>query len=152
MKHRTKVFEEFEGGRPLTRILYGEPVEKYNKRAPQESVTQVVSEFEAGQVFIIERIEREGGTIADRALFVMRAGEPGDVMQRVRNVQPGAHVLLQAAGKRQTNKVLKWLGDLVRHESPLQLPDEVFHLTQMCLVGQFEIEPKVKVLRGGKEA
>ncbi|WP_240733278.1 DUF2840 domain-containing protein [Kerstersia gyiorum] len=45
-------------------------------------------------------------------LMILQAGDGAEVVQRVRGVAPGAHILLHAQGERRVKDMLGWLDDM----------------------------------------
>lgn len=68
--------------------------------------------FAPGSVFAYVRWRANDYGTADWRLFVLRAGDTGDALERVPGVRPGAEILCRLSGKAKVKRALDTIDDL----------------------------------------
>lgn len=142
---QTHFYEEFIGPHPLMRLLYGKPREvKIHSNGNNQIESHI---FFAGDRFIIEEFTRTDAKVTGWALYVLKAGSPGDALQKIRNVYPGAIVLLDAVGKRNVEKILGWLEEVSNHTRPELIDDEVYLLADFRMKAEKKLDAMRNLVR-----
>ena len=110
---------------------------------------RVRHEFAAGSRFILDLWRRnEYGTL-QWSCYVAECGAPGQVIQSVPFVVPGARVLLFTRGAAQSKAFLAWLYDLNhRGIDPLHCPTETFEAVHFRLHGRRSHQWQIAALNG----
>ncbi len=83
--------------------------------------------FQPGQLFGVEFWEaNEYGTVSWHVM-VLRAVAPGERAHVLKQVAPGAEILLDAGGRKKVREALKWLRDLARSGLSLDALDPDYY-------------------------
>ena len=144
----TAVVSEYTVKRCHHRVLFGAPTKRV-LLARRRGHLRVRHEFAAGSRFILDLWRRnEYGTL-QWSCYVAECGAPGQVIQSVPFVIPGARVLLFTRGAAQSKAFLAWLYDLNhRGIDPLHCPAETFEAVHFRLHGRRSHQWQIAALNG----
>jgi Protein of unknown function (DUF2840) len=144
----TSVISEFTAKRCHHRVLFGEP-ERRVLLSRRRGHIRVRHEFLNATRFVLDLWRRnEYGTLQWRC-YVCECGAPGQLLESVPFVSPGAHVLLSTKGAAQSKAFLAWLHDFQhRGGDPLSCPKETFEAVHFRLHGRRCHECSIDALNG----
>jgi len=125
---------DFLEGQLNYRLLFGRP-EFINFHAHHFGTTKRTAVFTPGARFGLDLWE--GRVVLSRSrevvvrtgewrVLVLEVGAPGERVSRVRQVRPGAHILLEARGVRRCKFLLRWLAELETQGDLADLPRDFF--------------------------
>ena len=92
------------------KLIFGKPVFSQKKDLEFEQLW-----FLPDSVFCLERWTGGKYGTKDWNLHILRAVSPGEPGQTIKNVSPGAEILLDARGKKKVVAVKKWLTSLTKN-------------------------------------
>ncbi|MCB0340117.1 MAG: DUF2840 domain-containing protein [Bdellovibrionales bacterium] len=143
---KTVFTEEFHNQLPILRLLYGNG----DKLPHVECGGGIIKQdyvFDPGDRFIVEEYLRQNDHVEQWGLRVLKAGDEGERLSRVRNVNPGAHVLLDATGQRDVLKTIEWLSIITEHTDPANISDEVYYLAEVRLKSKIALKNDIHLYR-----
>lgn len=130
----TYVTSEYRDGVRNYRRLFGRPVTS-RKITDRIGLTTEIETYSPGQLFALDLWEtNEYGTVS-WLVYICRAAAAGEVARRVPQVDPGAIVLMEAAGVKQCRAVFAWLADLQAEGDPSTLDPAFFEARDFLLKG-----------------
>ncbi len=118
------------------RLLFGSP-----REIVRLDWRRRLAVFETDQIFGYERWRaNQYGTIVWQ-IFVIKAGGPGDRLNEVSGIQPGAEILLSAHGKAAAKRALDMFG-VVSEFMPLdEVPEQLWRDISHRMQARMPIEP-----------
>jgi hypothetical protein len=130
----TRVELEFLEGQRNHRLIFGRP-EAVFYRDHHFGITKRVAVFRPGARFGLELWD--GKVVLNRSrqpvarthrwrILVLEAGRPEAHLCRVPNVEPGAHVLMEATRTKTCQLLKAWLAEIGEQGDPADLPREFF--------------------------
>jgi hypothetical protein len=130
----TRVELEFLEGQRNDRLIFGRPEAVFH-RDHHFGITKRVAIFRPGARFALELWE--GKVVLNRSrkpvarthrwrILVLEAGRADAHVCRVPNVEPGAHVLMEATRTKTCLLLKAWLAELEEQGDPANLPREFF--------------------------
>lgn len=143
---KTVFTEEFHNQLPVLRLLYGDG-ERQPHTECEGGVIKQDYVFSPGDRFIVEEYLRDDTHIEEWGLRVLKAGREGERLSRVKNVTPGAHVLLDATGQKEVLKTIEWLSIITEHTDPSNLSDEVYYLADVRLKARIKLKNDLHLYR-----
>jgi hypothetical protein len=144
----TAVVSEYTVKRCHHRVLFGEPVRRV-LLARSRGHIRVRHEFVEHSRFVLDLWRRnQYGTLQWRC-YVCVSGSPGERLESVPFVSPGARVLLATRGAAQSKAFLAWLYDLQRRGvDPLRCASETFEAVHFRLRGRRAGQWHINALNG----
>lgn len=138
-KYLTRV-ETSEGERN-TALIFGNPVKI------KEFIAGVFScFFSPRQIFSIKSTD-----ITDLGkgvvVYVLEAKKPGDKIYEIPGITPGAEVLLEAKGRNQVSRALKWIESCAKDLDPATISPEIFRLADLKIRVRQRKNPRVRLMR-----
>ncbi len=132
----TRVELDYRRERRNYRLLFGHPVDMVGK-AFRFGVTNQVALFAPGALFGLDIWESNEYGTTRWTFYVLRAGAPGEVVNQVPQVHPGAIVLLEAQGVTRAKMTLQWLAELEKTLDPATLSMDTFSAIDFRLKSMF---------------
>jgi len=134
--HRvTRFYACYREGDRNYRLLFGEPVGTI-KRVGQGGLVYKVYSFAPGARFGIDLWRRNAYGTRRWRCFVCKSIEPGEAVQAIPFVDPGAHVLMHTRGAAQSRLFLLWLRSITQDGiDPVTCPPETFEAAHFRLQG-----------------
>jgi hypothetical protein len=137
----TRVELEFLEGQRNHRLIFGRPEAVFH-RDHHFGITKRVAIFRPGARFGLELWD--GKVVLNRSrkpvarthrwrILVLEAGHADAHMCRVPNVEPGAHVLMEATRTKTCQLLKAWLAELGGQGDPAELPREFFFARDLRL-------------------
>ena len=123
------------------RLLFGHPVDMVGK-AFRFGVTNQVALFAPGALFGLDLWDRNDYGTTRWTFYVLRAGAPGEVVNQVPQVHPGAIVLLEAQGITRAKAALSWLAELEKILDPATLSVDTFSAIDFRLKSIFPVRKR----------
>ena len=138
----TRVSLLYREGQAHRRLLFGTP--HHSELLEQQfGLTRSCAVFEAGQIFALD--DWQGKTVIIRGkaqvrtrarhAFILQAGAPGQALERVAGITPGAVVLVHAQGVLRCQALCEWIAKLKTETDPATLPPAFFQARDLWLSG-----------------
>ena len=126
MGHLTKVILKFEENKLRFQLLFGTPV-----ATKEIHFTFGLSEkhvfFRPGSLFALEVWEANDYGTVNWKIYILRTVTPGEKINRLPRVLPGAEILLTVSGRKKVDKVKAWLTAMASQGHNLAMVDPDYY-------------------------
>jgi len=152
--YQTAVALHYLEGRRNYRLLFGHPANLATEDH-RYGETHDIAYFRPGSIFAVDLWDRnEYGTTRWR-VYILKAGTVGEVVDRVPQVRPGAHILLRVEGTKRCKLLMQWLRLVEEEGDPALRPADFYTVRDHMIKG---LRPSLlnpymlNRLQGGKNA
>lgn len=129
----TIVEELYIEGQRNYRLLFGKPLRTVTKQFEYGKITRKWHYFIPASVFALDLWDQNEYGTSQWKVFVLEAALPGEIVQRIPQVDPGAKILLDASGQKSARAALRELKEIEERLDPTTLPPNYFLLTDFRL-------------------
>ncbi len=133
-EHLTAVSLHFLEGQRNYRLLFGHPV-KTSTESHRYGETHETAFFRPGAIFAVDLWDRNKYGTRRWRILILKAGNAGETVDRVQQVFPGAHKLLDTHGTVRCKLLLQWLRMVEAAGDPSDRPAEFYIARDHMLKG-----------------
>ena len=133
-EYLTAVSLHFLEGERNYRLLFGNPV-KITTKGQRYGETQETAFFRPGSIFAVDLWDRNKYGTRRWRVLILKAGNVGETVERVPQISPGAHKLLDTQGTFRCKLLLQWLRMVEAEGDPADRPPEFYIVRDHMLKG-----------------